>query len=138
MKPANKFYKIKFHKLQQYFFQNANSCTSDRLCISPSFIAGPRVAKPYRLGMDKWNFRHLGVSEACKSCQELIKCACNVDKECSGRSKCVKAWVVPEVHEVNSDNREIADSRTPYTFIRDTACFHCYSMNCDSYFSESQ
>ena len=28
-------------------------------------------------------------------------------------------------------NREVADSRTPGIFIRDTACFHCYSMNCD-------
>ena len=30
------------------------------------------------------------------------------------------------------DNREVADSRTPGIFMRDTACFHFYSMNCDS------
>ena len=28
--------------------------------------------------------------------------------------------------------REVADSRTPGIFIRDTTYFHCYSMNCDS------
>ena len=33
---------------------------------------------------------------------------------------------------------EDADSRTGGIFIRDTAYFHCYSMNCDSQFSESQ
>ena len=33
---------------------------------------------------------------------------------------------------------EDADSRTGGIFIRDMACFHCYSMNRDSQFSESQ
>ena len=35
-------------------------------------------------------------------------------------------------------NREVAESRTAGIFIRDTACFHCDSMNCDSKFIESQ
>ena len=30
--------------------------------------------------------------------------------------------------------REDADFRTGGIFVRDTACFHCYSMNCDSQF----
>ena len=30
-------------------------------------------------------------------------------------------------------NREVADSRTAGIFIRDTTCFHCDSMNYDSY-----
>ena len=34
--------------------------------------------------------------------------------------------------------REVADFRTAGIFIRDTASFHCDSMNCDSYFSKSQ
>ena len=34
--------------------------------------------------------------------------------------------------------REVAESRTAGIFIRDTACFHCDSMNCDSQFNESQ
>ena len=33
---------------------------------------------------------------------------------------------------------EVGDSRTGGIFIRDTACFHCYSMNCDLKFSASQ
>ena len=29
------------------------------------------------------------------------------------------------------DNREVADFRTAGIFIRDTACFNCYSVNYD-------
>ena len=46
----------------------------------------------------------------------------------------MKMFAVPEVR--NLFNREVADSRTLGIFIRDTLCFHCYSMNCDSKFSE--
>ena len=35
-------------------------------------------------------------------------------------------------------SREVANSHTGGFFIRDTACFYCDSMNCDSQFSESQ
>ena len=34
--------------------------------------------------------------------------------------------------------REDADSRTAGIFIRDTACFHCYLLNYESQFIESQ
>ena len=38
------------------------------------------------------------------------------------------------LHAVLGANiREVTDSRTPGIFVRDTACFHCYSMNCDTY-----
>ena len=33
---------------------------------------------------------------------------------------------------LKENNRKVADSCTAGIFIRDTACFHCYSMNCDS------
>ena len=56
-----------------------------------------------------------------------------------------------ELKFVNDQNRNVflkavlnqilgggdADSRMGGIFIRDTACYHCFSMNCDS-FSESQ
>lgn len=68
-----------------------------------SLDTGSRVARPIRLGMDKMNFRPLWttLSEGFKSCQELMKCGCNVDKGCHGRCKCVKAGLHVQ-HIVNA------------------------------------
>ena len=42
-----------------------------------------------------------------------------------------KTWQISE-SVIFLHYREVADSHTVGIFIRDTACFHCGSMNCDS------
>ena len=38
----------------------------------------------------------------------------------------------PSPTRIGLTNREVADPRTAGIFIRNTACFHCYSISCDS------
>ena len=63
-----------------------------------SLLRSPELPDPADWGWTKnnsnmWQPLWTTLPEACKSCQELIKCGCKVERGCRGRCKCVKAGV---------------------------------------------
>ena len=84
--------------LRSSFSACQKSCISGRLCMGPVLLRAPELPNASDWGWtkrtsDTWEPLWKTLPEACKSCQELIKCGSNVDKGRRGRCKCVKAGV---------------------------------------------
>lgn len=80
-------------------FQHAKRAVYQAAYIwDQALLRDPKLPDPSDWGWTKrtsglWEPLWTTLPEACKSCQELIKYGCNVDKGCRGRCKCVKAGV---------------------------------------------
>ncbi|MES9879584.1 MAG: TCR domain-containing protein, partial [Sedimenticola sp.] len=65
-------------------------------CWGQALLRAPALPNPADWGWKRgrsqlWEPLWTTLTEACKSCEELLKCSCKVDRGCLGRCKCVKA-----------------------------------------------